>query len=105
MALARVALFAIACVVTTTFPVGNTGAGEPPAAAAATRSSPALIGLPPSAQPKPAPQSNRKLWIALGVLSGAAVVGAGIALGITFGTASHDNSVFHDWGTLTVTKR
>ena len=104
MALARVALLAIACVVTATFPVGHAGADEPPAAAAATPSSPALIGLPPGAQPKPAPP-NRKLWIALGVISGAAVVGAGIALGITFGTASHDNSVFSDWGTLTVTKR
>jgi len=100
MRLARIAQLAIVCVTTAMLSVGNAGADEPEAATPA-----ALIGVSPGAQPQKAAPTNRKLWIALGVISGAAVVGAGIALGITFGTASHDNSVFNDWGTLNVTKR
>jgi hypothetical protein len=104
MALARIAQLAIVCVTAATLSAGHAGADEAQPAPAAA-SSPALIGLPPGAQVQKPQQTNRKLWIALGVISGAAVAGAIVALGVTFGTASHDNSVFNDWGTLTVTKR
>jgi hypothetical protein len=100
MALARLAQLAIVCVTATMLSVGNSGADEahPP-------TSPALIGLAPATPVQKPQPTNRKLWIALGVISGAAVVGAAVALGVTFGTASHDNSAFNDWGTLNVTKR
>lgn len=98
--LARLAQLAIVCVAVAAFSVENVAADEPPAAA-----SPALIGLAPEAQPPQPPPNHRKLWIALGVISGAAVVGAVVAVGVIIGTSSNDNSPFNNWGTVTVTRR
>jgi hypothetical protein len=99
MALAGSALRTIVCAATLLCSVANAVAVEPGDA------SPALIGLTPGADAPQPPPSHRKLWIALGVISGVAVVGAIVAVGVTVGTSSHDNSVFNDWGTLTVTRR
>jgi negative regulator of sigma E activity len=99
MTLARLAQLAIVCA-TMAFSVGK-AAADPPSHDV----SPALIGLAPAAQTAPPPPKHRKLWIAIGVVSAAAAVGAIVAVGVTFGTAAHDNSVFNDWGTLTVTRR
>ena len=101
MALGRIALLAIVCAATVDLSVGRARADEPPAA-----TSPALIGLGPGAEaPQPKP-SHRKLWIAIGVISGVAVVGAAVALGVTLGSSSSPgSSVFHDWGSLNVTRR
>lgn len=112
MTLARLAQLAIVFA-TMAFSVGKAAADEAPTATPQAQTapqvqpeshdvSPALIGL---AQTPQAPPKHRKLWIALGVISGAAVVGAIVAVGVTFGTSAHDNSVFNDWGTLTVTRR
>jgi hypothetical protein len=107
MALSRLALVTIVSATTAVFSIGDAAADEPAAAPTPTPHdvSPALIGLGPTAPAPQPPPSNRKLWIALGVVSGAAVVGAVIAVGVTLGTSSQSNSVFHDWGTLTVTRR
>ncbi|HEX6836153.1 MAG TPA: hypothetical protein VF334_06245 [Polyangia bacterium] len=118
MALPRLALRTILCATTMLCFVGSAVADEPPPQqqlappaqvaqpASGSEVSPALIGLAPGAEsPQPA-SKHRKLWIALGVVSGVAVVGALIAVGVTVGTSSsHNDSVFHDWGTLTVTRR
>jgi hypothetical protein len=97
MTLARLAQLAIVFA-TIAFSVGKAAADEHDV-------SPALIGLEPGAQAPQPPPKHRKLWIAIGVISGAAVVGAVVAVGVTLGTSSHDTSVFNDWGTLTVTRR
>lgn len=99
MRLAPLAQLAIVCA-TMAFSVGRAGADE-----AQRDVSPALIGLAPGAKTAQPPPKHRKLWIALGVVSGAALVGAVVAVGVTLGTSGHDNSVFNDWGNLTVTRR
>ena len=103
MALSRLALIPILCLATAMFSVGN-AAAEPPAGSSGS-SSPALIGLAPGAMPPQPPPARRKLWIALGVISGAAVIGAIVAVGVSLGTSSNNSSVYNDWGTLTVTRR
>jgi tetratricopeptide (TPR) repeat protein len=66
--------------------------------------SPALIGIDAtSPPPKPQP-SHRKLWIALGVISAAALAGAAVGVGVSL-SSSHTESGYNDWGTLTVTRR
>jgi len=115
MALARLALRTIVCATTVLFSVGNAAADEtpPPAASApapkaasSSDLSPALIGLAPGTEAPQPPPKHRKLWIALGVVSGVAVVGAIVAVAVTVGMSSNNNnSVFNDWGTLTVTRR
>jgi hypothetical protein len=107
MTLARFAQLAIVCAAAALLPVDQATADEPPPPPPPSSSnvSPALIGMTPGTQATQASQSHRKLWIALGVLSGAAVVGAIVAVGVTIGTASHDNSVFNDWGSVTVMRR
>ena len=105
MAPARVALISILCLAMLTLSVGR-AAAEPPAATSSGASSPALIGLSPGATTSPAPApAHRKLWIALGVVSGVAVVGALVAVGVSLGTSTNNHSVYNDWGTLTVMRR
>jgi hypothetical protein len=104
MVLGRSSLLALACATTLLFSVGHAAAGEPEATSK-TSGSPALIGLAPGAQTAQASPRHRKLWIALGVVSAAAVVGAIVAVGVSLGTSSSNHSVFNDWGTVTVTRR
>jgi tetratricopeptide (TPR) repeat protein len=67
--------------------------------------SPALIGIDATSPPPPKPQSShRTLWIALGVVSAAALAGAAIGVGVSL-SSSHTESGYNDWGTLTVTRR
>jgi len=107
MALSRLAQVTLVCAITAVFPIGNAAADPAPAATASSGGevSPALIGLAPATRATQAPQPHRKLWIALGIVSGVAVVGAIVAVGVSLGTSSNNNSVFNDWGTLNVSKR
>ncbi|HXU71140.1 MAG TPA: hypothetical protein VN947_17520 [Polyangia bacterium] len=100
----RSALLVFACATTLLFSVGHPAAGEPEATSKGSVS-PALIGLAPGTQTAQPPPRHRTLWIALGVVSAAAVVGAIIAVGVSLGTSSSNHSVFNDWGTVTVTRR
>ena len=99
MTLARLAQLAIVCA-TMAFSVDNAAADAP-----SHDVSPALIGLAPAAQTAQPPPKHRTLWIAIGVIGGAAAVAAIVTVGVTLGSAAHDNSVFNDWGNLTVTRR
>jgi tetratricopeptide (TPR) repeat protein len=85
-------------------PAGTTGSSTS-TAQSTNATSPALIGLSPTDTQTTKPQSrHRALWIALGVVSGAALVGGVIALGVTLSSKS-DNTGYNDWGTLVVTPR
>jgi hypothetical protein len=102
----RFAMLTVVCALAAEVSVGNAHAderGTPAMQAPNGASSAALIGLTPGKTAATTP--HRKLWIALGVISAAAVVGAAVAVGVTIGTSSSNNSVFNDWGTLTVTRR
>ena len=99
MFFARIAQLAIVCIALPLFSAGSAAADENPPPP------PALIGLPPGPTPPQPRPTQRKLWIALGVVSGVALAGAIVAVGVTLGTSAHDSSVFHDWGTVNVTRR
>jgi hypothetical protein len=107
MTLARIAQLAIVCAAAALLPVDQATADEPPPPPAPSSSnvSPALIGMTPGTPATQTTPSRRKLWIALGVLSGAAVVGAIVAVGVTIGTSSPGSSAFNDWGSVTVMRR
>jgi hypothetical protein len=98
MAPARLTQLWIVWAVVAMFVVGRAAADEP-------RPPPALIGLTPVAEAPPPPPARRKLWIALGVVSAAAVVGTIVAVGVTLGTSSGHASIYNDWGTLQVNRR
>lgn len=66
---------------------------------------PVALAASPEATEPPRPVRHRGLKIALGIVCGALLIGAVVAVGVTNASSSSNQKQYNDWGSLVLVRR